>query len=141
MTKNVNSNTPKQKSGLLIKIISAILILFAILCTLLLFEDSSSALVITIVGVIMLVITMNVADHLKVNKHNAKTFTIISIVLNLLSIIFAFKQLIFSFVLTVPALMISNKCRKCDIKNKFYLFSFLASLVFFIVYIILFIIR
>ena len=95
MTKNVNSNTPKQKSGLLIKIISAILILFAILCTLLLFEDSSSALVITIVGVIMLVITMNVADHLKVNKHNAKTFTIISIVLNLLSIIFAFKQLIF----------------------------------------------
>ena len=141
MTKNVNSNTPKNKSGILIKIISAILILFALLCTLLLFEDSSSALIITIVGVIMLVITMNVSDNLKVNKHNAKTFSIISIVLNLLSIIFAFKQLIFSFVLTVPALIISGKCEKSDTKNKLNLISFLASLVFFVVYVILFIIR
>lgn len=141
MTKNVNSNTPKNKSGLLIKIISAILILFALVCTLLLFEDSSSALVITIVGVIMLVIAMNISDRLKINKHNAKTFCIISIVLNALSIIFSFKQLIFSFVLTVPALIISGKCRKCDIKNKLYLFSFLASLIFFIIYIVLFIIR
>lgn len=138
MAKNENTNTqPKRKSGILIKIISAILIVFALLCTLVIFKNANTGLIAGVIGIVLLVITMNIADNFKVNKHNAKVIAIISIVLDLVAIIFAFTHVIYSYVLVVPALILSAKCRKCDPKNLLNKISFFISLIFFFICIFL----
>lgn len=135
---NVNTNTqPKKKKGLVIKIISAVLILFSLLCTLIIFKNSNTNLIPGVLGIILLVITMNVADNFKVNKHNAKAVAIISLVLDLLAILCAFYYVIFAYVLVVPALLLTAKCRKCDPKNKLSKISFFFSLGFFFICIFL----
>ena len=137
MEKNVNANAPKEKKSILIKIISAILIVFAVLCILVIFSKSNTNLIPGVIGIVLLVLTMNIADKFKVNKHNAKVISIISIILDLVAIIFAFKHVIFSYVLVVPALILTAKCRKCDPRNTLSKISFFISLFFFFICIFL----
>ncbi len=129
----MSNKETSNKKNIIVKIFSVILIIFTLLCVLVVVTNSNKTLIVGIVGLVLLIITMNVADSLKVNKHNSKVISIISIIMDLTSIIFLFKYVIFSYVLVVPAMILSYRCMKADTKNKLTIISFALSLILFVV--------
>ncbi|MGN1012969.1 MAG: hypothetical protein ACI4ON_03965 [Clostridia bacterium] len=131
MDKNVK---PKEKGNLIIKIITTLLVLFAFLCIFLVINNKSYSLIFGIVGIVLLIITMNIANAIKFSKDKVKLVSIISLILTLLSIPLMFKQIIFSYVLVVPAFILSKKAMKKDSRSIITKIAFILSLVMLILY-------
>lgn len=131
MDKNVK---PKEKGNLIIKIITTLLVLFAFLCIFLVINNKSYSLILGIVGIVLLIITMNIANAIKFSKDKVKLVSIISLILTLLSIPLMFKQIIFSYVLVVPAFILSKKAIKKDSRSIITKIAFILSLVMLILY-------
>lgn len=131
MDKNVK---PKEKGNLIIKIITTLLVLFAFLCIFLVINNKSYSLIFGIVGIVLLIITMNIANAIKFSKDKVKLVSIISLILTLLSIPLMFKQIIFSYVLVVPAFILSKKAIKKDSRSIITKIAFILSLVMLILY-------
>lgn len=131
MDKNVK---PKEKGNLIIKIITTLLVLFAFLCIFLVINNKSYSLIFGIVGIALLIITMNIANAIKFSKDKVKLVSIISLILTLLSIPLMFKQIIFSYVLVVPAFILSKKAMKKDSRSIITKIAFILSLVMLILY-------
>lgn len=134
MSKDVNN---KEKKGIAIKIITAILVLFTAFCIFIIIKNKNYYLISGTVGLVMLILAMNIANLIKVNKEKAKLVSIISIVLSLVSIPLAFKRVIFSYILAVPAFILANKSAKADNKNILTKISFAITLIILIVFIAL----
>lgn len=131
MDKNVK---PKEKGNLIIKIITTLLVLFAFLCIFLVINNKSYSLIFGIVGIVLLIITMNIANAIKFSKDKVKLVSIISLILTILSIPLMFKQIIFSYVLVVPAFILSKKAIKKDSRSIITKIAFILSLVMLILY-------
>ena len=131
MDKNVK---PKEKGNLIIKIITTLLVLFAFLCIFLVINNKSYSLIFGIVGIVLLIITMNIANAIKFSKDKVKLVSIISLILTILSIPLMFKQIIFSYVLVVPAFILSKKAIKKDNRTIITKIAFILSLVMLILY-------
>ncbi len=131
MRKRQNLHT--KKINIPIMIISTILALFALICIIIIISNKSYTLVLGTIGIILLILTMNIANIVKITKDNMKIMPITSLVLNILSIVFLFKHVIFSYVLTVPALILTIKCIKYNKKNKLNIVCFAISLILLII--------
>lgn len=131
MDKNVK---PKEKGNLIIKIITTLLVLFSFLCIFLVINNKSYSLIFGIVGIVLLIITMNIANAIKFSKDKVKLVSIISLILTILSIPLMFKQIIFSYVLVVPAFILSKKAIKKDSRSIITKIAFILSLVMLILY-------
>lgn len=131
MDKNVK---PKEKGNLIIKITTILLVLFAFLCIFLVINNKSYSLIFGIVGIVLLIITMNIANAIKFSKDKVKLVSIISLILTILSIPLMFKQIIFSYVLVVPAFILSKKAIKKDSRSIITKIAFILSLVMLILY-------
>ena len=131
MDKNVK---PKEKGNLIIKIITTLLVLFAFLCIFLVINNKIYSLIFGIVGIVLLIITMNIANAIKFSKDKVKLVSIISLILTILSIPLMFKQIIFSYVLVVPAFILSKKAIKKDSRSIITKIAFILSLVMLILY-------
>lgn len=99
----------KNKGNIIIKIASIILVLFLLLCIFVVIKGEKYNLIPSILGIITLIITMNVANIIRVAKEKVKFFSIVSIILSLVAIALLFNQTIFSLALSIPALIISRK--------------------------------
>lgn len=133
MEKNVNK---KQKENFIIKLITAILVLFSFLCIYIIVKNKNYSLISGTAGLIILIIAMNLANKIKFSKEKVKAISIISIVLTILSIPLIFKQVIFSFILVVPAFIFSKKAMQKDSRNVVTKIAFGLSSVLLIGYVI-----
>lgn len=132
MDKNV---TTKEKGNLAIKIITILLVLFSFLCIFIIIKNNNYSLISGVVGLVLLIITMNITNVIKFNKDKVKLVSIISIILTILSIPIMFKQVIFSYVLVVPAFILANKAIKKDSRAIITKLAFALSCVALIAYI------
>lgn len=130
MTKITNNKEKKNPS---IKIITAILLLFAIFCLFFIVKNKNYSLISGTIGVILLVLTMNIANIIKISKEKSKIFCIISILISLTSIPLAFKKVIFSYILAVPAFILAKKAIKVDNKNVLAKVSFVITLIILVI--------
>lgn len=118
--------TSKSKSNILLKVVSCILILFTILCIIIIFKDRNYNLILSVVGIIFLVSTINIANRLPINRQNIKTISKASIIINIISIPLLFNYVIFSYALVIPSFMLNLKCKKITNESsisKSYIFS------------------
>lgn len=134
MRQNVNT---KEKGNFIIKLITLFLVLFAIFCTFIIIKNNNNGLISGLIGVILLIITMNISNIIKINKDRVKLISIISIILALASIPLLFKQVIFSYVLVVPAFILSKKVMKKDSRSAITKIAFILSTLALIVYLAL----
>lgn len=134
MRQNVNT---KEKGNFIIKLITLFLVLFAIFCTFVIIKNNNHGLISGLIGVILLIITMNISNIIKINKDKVKLISIISIILALVSIPLLFKQVIFSYVLVVPAFILSKKSMKKDCRSAITKIAFILSTLALIVYLAL----
>ncbi len=105
----------KEKNGSkVVTIISIVLIVFLLICILAIISTKQYHLISALVGIVALIVTMNVANIIRVSKEKVKLFSIISIVLSLVAAILLFKQVIFSLALSVPAVIIAKKAMSKD---------------------------
>lgn len=128
------SENTKQKGNFIIKLVTIILVLFAFLCTFIIIKNNNSGLISGVIGIVLLIITMNISNIIKINKDKVKLISIISIILALASIPLLFKQVIFSYVLTVPAVILSKKAMKKDSRNVITKIAFILTTIILIVY-------
>lgn len=133
MRKNVNT----KEKNLIIKLVTLFLVLFAIFCTFIIIKNNNHGLIPGLIGVILLIITMNISNVIKINKEKIKLISIISIILDIISIPLIFKQIIFSYVLIVPAFILSKKSMKKDSRNVITKIAFILSSLALIVYLAL----
>lgn len=124
-----NKNNEVSKGGLIVKLISILFIVFAIICLILAIVSKQYKLLLSTLGFVLLTITMNIANNLKVNKNNSKIITIICAILELISIPLIFVYVIYSYVLLIPSLILSKKMIKSDSRNKLGLLLFILSIV------------
>lgn len=124
-----NKNNEVSKGGLIVKLISILFIVFAIICLILAIVSKQYKLLLSTLGFVLLTITMNIANNLKVNKNNSKIITIICAILELISIPLIFVYVIYSYVLLIPSLILSKKMIKSDSRNKLGLLLFVLSIV------------
>lgn len=133
MRENVNT----KEKNLIIKLVTLFLVLFAIFCTFIIIKNNNHGLIPGLIGVILLIITMNISNAIKINKEKIKLISIISIILDIISIPLIFKQIIFSYVLIVPAFILSKKSMKKDSRNVITKIAFILSSLALIVYLAL----
>lgn len=107
----------KKEINIPIMILSIILAIFAILCIIIIFANKSYNLILGTVGIVLLILTINVSNLVKITKDNEKIIPIASIILNLIAIPLLFKHVIFSYVLSIPAFILSIKCIKNNKKK------------------------
>lgn len=84
MTKQQKSQ--KKEINIPIMILSIILAIFALLCIIIIFANKSYNLILGTVGVILLILTINISNLVKITKDNEKIIPIASIILNLIAI-------------------------------------------------------
>ncbi len=131
MNKNIEQ---KPKKNLTIKIVSAFLILLAFLYVFIIINTKNYSLVSGVIGIVLLILTMNIANVIKINKEKVKLFSIISIVLCIISIPLVFKQIIFSYVLVVPAFIFSKRAMQKDSRQVLTKISFFLSALMLVFY-------
>lgn len=119
----------KNKGSIIIKIASIILVLFLLLCIFVVIKSEKYNLIPSILGIIALVITMNVANIIRVTKEKVKFFSIVSIILSLVAIALLFNQTIFSLALSIPALIISRKAIAKDSRQTITKVSLVLSVI------------
>ena len=107
----------KKEINIPIMILSIILAIFAILCIIIIFPNKSYNLILGTVGIVLLILTINISNLVKITKDNEKIIPIASIILNLIAIPLLFKHVIFSYVLSIPAFILSIKCIKNNKKK------------------------
>lgn len=128
MSQRKMNNDTTQNNSLVVKLLSILFIVFAIICIFSAFASDTKILLVSALGFLALTATLNFAHKFNVNKHNAKAFYIICVLLDVISIPLAFIYLIFSYVLLVPAIIFSKKLVSCNSKNKLGLLLFIASI-------------
>ncbi len=131
-----NKNTENLKESLVVKLLSILFIIFAIICLILAFASKQYKLLLSTLGFILLIITMNIANRFEVNKHNSKIISIICAILELASIPLIFVYVIYSYVLLAPSIILSKKMVKYDSRNKLGLLLFILSIIMVIICII-----
>ena len=131
MNKNIEQN---PKKNLTIKIVSAFLILLAFLYVFIIINTKNYSLVSGVIGIVLLILTMNIANAIKINKEKVKLFSIISIVLCIVSIPLVFRQIIFSYVLVVPAFIFSKRAMQKDSRQVLTKISFFLSALMLVFY-------
>ncbi len=131
----------KEKGNLIIKIATIILVIFLLLSIFVVIKSEKYNLITSILGILTLVITMNVASIIRVNKEKVKFFSIVSIVLSLIAMVLLFKQTIFSLALSIPAFIISKKAIAKDGRQFITKASFVLSIISVLACVITFIVR
>lgn len=131
----------KNKGNLIIKITTIILVLFLLLSIFVVIKSEKYSLIPSILGILTLVITMNIASIIRISKEKVKLFSIVSIILSLIAIILLFKQTIFSLALSIPAFIISKKAISKDSRQVLTKVSFILSIVSVLACVITFVVR
>lgn len=112
------SNKSEEKNGsILVILISLLFLIFGGLCLFLAIYTKTYILIASAVACLLVAVTMNVADRFKVNKHNSKVLTIISLVSDVIAIVLSFIFNIYSLVFSIPAFIFSKKVARLG-KNK-----------------------
>lgn len=133
-----NSQKNKENSSIIIKVITAILILLCIIYVIIIVKNQNYRLIPGVIGIGAIITTMNIANHLKIKKEKAKTYSIFSLILSLLTVpLLIFMQVVFSYILAVPAFIISKKALKRDNSLVINKIAYIISLIMLIICIIL----
>ncbi len=118
----------KNKGNVIIKIATILLIIFLFVCVLVVIRGEKYNLIPSILGIILLVITMNIANIIRISKEKVKLYSVISIVLSIIAIVLLFKQTIFSLALSIPAFIIAKKAFAKDSRQVITKISFVLSI-------------
>ncbi len=131
----------KSKGNLIIKITTIILILFLLLCMFVVIKSEKYNLIPSILGILTLIITINIANIIRISKEKVKFFSIISIILSLVAMVLLFKQTIFSLALSIPAFIISKKAFSKDGRQLITKISLILSIISIFACVLTFIVR
>lgn len=104
----------------------------ALFCIFIMFSLKSTKLLIDLIGLLVLIVLMNIASRLKINKEKVKLWSIICILMIIISIPLMINRVIFSFVLSVPALIIAKKLMKKNSKPTTVKMAYFGSLIVFL---------
>jgi len=119
----------KDTNNTLIKVISIILLIVSALCIFLIISLHSTKLLPTLIGLLLLILLMNIAEKITINKEKVKMWSIINIIMIICSISLLTKYIIFSLVLSVPAFIISKNLIQKNSKLLITKIAYFASLV------------
>ncbi len=120
----------KEKNGSkVVTIISIVLVVFLLICILAIISTKQYHLISALVGIVALIVTMNIANIIRVPKEKIKLFSIISIALSLIAAILLFKQVIYSLALSVPAVIIAKKAINKDSRQVLAKIAFVLSII------------
>lgn len=133
-----NSQKKKENNSIIVKFITAILILLCIIYVIIIVKNQNYRLIPGVIGIGAIIVTMNIANFIKIKKENAKTFSILSTVLSIITIpLLIFTQVVFSYILAVPAFILSKKALKNENSQTISKVAYIISLIILIVCIIL----
>ncbi len=124
-----NSNNNRKVGDLILKISSIILILLAIIYIYVIITGSYTYLTPMTIGIILLTITINIASRVKIRKRQIKAINILTILLDLVAIPFLFSHVIYSYVISIPVLMLTTKAFKLDKNNTLSKIAYIFSIV------------
>ena len=104
----------KENKGIIIKIITGILVVLCIIYAIIIIKNQNYRLIPGVIGIGAIIVTLNIANHLKIKKEKSKLYSIASLILSLVSIPLLFVQVVFSYILTIPAFIISKKALRVN---------------------------
>lgn len=133
MEKQRSKNIKKKNTHICVTIISILLLCLSILSIYVMNSHSNPNMLNAVIGFLALAVTMNIATYLKISKENSKIFCMISLLLDVVAIPLLFKHVIYSYVLVVPALILTKNCIKLNKKDMLSIAVFIASLIMLIV--------
>ena len=107
---NNKINNPKKNTPLFIATI--VLGVFSLLVLVITIIQKDARLLVSLLGLVGLIVLMNIAQRIKINKEKAKMWSIICLVALVISIPLLIKYVIFSLMLSVPSFIISKKLMK-----------------------------
>lgn len=114
MSRNGNQKEKVKDKSKIVNYITVLLLILTIATLILALVSKYTSLYIGIGGIILLMLTINISDKVIITKSNIKVWSIISIVLSIISIPLLFKFAIYSLALSAPALILSRKIFKTD---------------------------
>lgn len=127
--KRENTKEPISKSVITANIF---LTLFTIFCIFLAIIAKSTKLIPDIIGLAALILTINLAARHRIGKEKVQLWSIISLVLLAISIPLMISKVIYSFVLSVPSLIIAKKLMKKNSKPLTVKIAYFGSLIIFL---------
>jgi len=107
---NNKINNPKKNTPLFIATI--VLGVFSLLVLVITIIQKDARLLVSLLGLVGLIVLMNIAQRININKEKAKMWSIICLVALVISIPLLIKYVIFSLMLSVPSFIISKKLMK-----------------------------
>ena len=107
---NNKINNPKKNTPLFIATI--VLGVFSLLVLVITIIQKDARLLVSLLGLVGLIVLMNIAQRININKEKAQMWSIICLVALVISIPLLIKYVIFSLMLSVPSFIISKKLMK-----------------------------
>ncbi len=107
---NNKINNPKKNTPLFIATI--VIGVFSLLVLVITIIQKDARLLVSLLGLVGLIVLMNIAQRININKEKAKMWSIICLVALVISIPLLIKYVIFSLMLSVPSFIISKKLMK-----------------------------
>ena len=124
-----NSNNNHKVGDVILKIASIILIFLAIIYIYVIITGNQPNLMPMAIGIILLIITINIASKIKIRKRQIKAINILTMLLDLVAIPFLFSHVIYSYVISIPVLMLTTKAFKLDKNNTLSKIAYIFSIV------------
>lgn len=121
-------NTKEQLSKPVL-IATILLGLLTLLCIYIVIRLKSTRLVIDTIALVVLIVCMNLASRMRIVKEKVQLWSIITIVMTIIAVPLLVKRIIFSFVLSVPAFIISKKLIKKNSKPTTVKIAYFGSLI------------
>jgi len=108
----MNNKIDNQKNNPLLFTLTIVLGIFSLLILIITIIQKDTKLLVSLLGLVGLIILMNIAQRIYINKEKAKIWSIICLVALVISIPLLIKYVIFSLMLSIPSFILSKKLMK-----------------------------
>ena len=116
MSRQIN-NKEKSKPIFITSIVLGVLAAFVLLLSIV---QKDASFLVSLIGLVGLILLMNIAQRLNINKEKIKMWSIICIILLIIAIPLLIKYVIFSLMLSIPTFILTKK-------NKIFIFFLFSS--------------
>ena len=108
MSRQIN-NKEKSKPIFITSIVLGVLAAFILLLSIV---QKDASFLVSLIGLVGLILLMNIAQRLNINKEKIKMWSIICIILLIIAIPLLIKYVIFSLMLSIPTFILTKKLIK-----------------------------
>ncbi len=108
MSRQIN-NKEKSKPIFITSIVLGVLAAFVLLLSIV---QKDASFLVSLIGLVGLILLMNIAQRLNINKEKIKMWSIICIILLIIAIPLLIKYVIFSLMLSIPTFILTKKLIK-----------------------------